>query len=260
MKTKTILIIDDSELIRDQVKRIINNQFNFFEILEAEDINSAEKILANKIPDILIIDLALPDGNGFELIENRKEKIRNSLKIILTNYPYKQFREKATALDIRFFFDKSVEMNKIIEVIGEIYQQNNIGTRNMGNESLHILVVDDSATLRKMVIASLKSYPNAVFIEAENGLEAIEKLTISKIDAVILDLNMPDIQGMEVLKFIKTHEAYENLKVIILTTRSDEESRNEALKIGADLYLTKPFQPDDLFSKFDKVIRGAINE
>lgn len=126
----------------------------------------------------------------------------------------------------------------------------------MANEPINILVVDDSATLRKMVIASLKSYPNSNFIEAENGLEAIEKLTLTKVDAVILDLNMPDIQGMEVLKFIKTHESYKNLKVIILTTRSDEESRTEALNLGADLYMTKPFQPNELFTNFKNVFEG----
>ncbi len=144
-------------------------------------------------------------------------------------------------------------MNKIVEAIDEYNQHNITGTKQMSNETIHILVVDDSATLRKMVIASLKSYPNSIFIEAENGLEAIEKLTISKVDAVILDLNMPDIQGMEVLKFIKTHEAYKNLKVIILTTRSDEESRIEAITLGADLYMTKPFQPDELLSNFKNI-------
>jgi len=253
MKGKTILIIDDSELIREQLKSMVSSRYNFFEILEAENMKQALKIINEKIPDILIIDLALTDGNGLEIVEQEKERLKNSVKIILTNYPYKQFREKARGLNVDYFFDKSFEMNKIIDVINEQKIKNKQGIIFMSDEQINILVVDDSATLRKMVVASLKSIPNAVFFEAQNGLEAIEKLALIKINAVILDLNMPDVQGMEVLKFIKSHELYKNVKVIILTTRSDDDSRVEALRLGADIYMTKPFQPDELISKFKEL-------
>ena len=71
-----------------------------------------------------------------------------------------------------------------------------------GSKMKNVLVVDDSATMRRMVISSLRSIEQVAFLEAANGLEAIEKLAISPVDLMILDLNMPDMHGMEVVAFV----------------------------------------------------------
>lgn len=109
-----------------------------------------------------------------------------------------------------------------------------------------IVIVDDSPTIRRMVRASLASIPGARFIEAGSGLEAIEQLTLAAVGLMVLDLNMPDMHGVEVLKFVRRHPAYRALPVIVLTTRGDEESRRTAMDAGATLYLTKPFLPQVL--------------
>lgn len=106
-----------------------------------------------------------------------------------------------------------------------------------------ILVVDDSPTMRRMVMASLKELKNVAFKEASNGLEAIEQLVIASVDLMVLDLNMPDMHGLEVLKFVRSHKPYEKIPIIVLTTKSDETSKKEALEAGASKYLTKPFVP-----------------
>jgi two-component system chemotaxis response regulator CheY len=109
-----------------------------------------------------------------------------------------------------------------------------------------ILVVDDSATMRRMVVAALRGLGPVRFDEAQSGLEAIERLSVAPVDLVLLDLNMPDMHGLEVLRFLRSHRAFETLPVVVLTTRGDEESRAAALGEGATLYLTKPFAPGDL--------------
>ena len=109
-----------------------------------------------------------------------------------------------------------------------------------------ILIVDDSTTMRRMVKASLSGLPDAVFLEAENGLEAIEKVAIEEISLMVLDLNMPDMHGLEVLAFLRSHRKYRDLAVMVLTTRGDEASRKAALGAGASLYQTKPFKPAQL--------------
>ncbi|MBY0521940.1 MAG: response regulator [Gemmataceae bacterium] len=113
----------------------------------------------------------------------------------------------------------------------------------------NILVVDDSATMRRMVMASLRTLTEVAFHEAANGLEAIERLALAPIDLMTLDLNMPDMHGLEVVKFVRRHPMYERIPVIVLTTRSDEDSRGTALTGGASLYLTKPFDPAVLASR-----------
>lgn len=106
-----------------------------------------------------------------------------------------------------------------------------------------ILVVDDSATMRRMVMTSLRDLKNVKFHEANNGLEAIERLVIAPVDLMILDLNMPEMHGLEVLQFVRAHPNYHAIPIIVLTTRGDESSRSSALAAGASRYLTKPFDP-----------------
>jgi two-component system chemotaxis response regulator CheY len=119
-----------------------------------------------------------------------------------------------------------------------------------------ILIVDDSPTMRRMVRASLVSVPEVSFSEAGTGVEAIEHLALAPIDLMILDLNMPDMHGLEVLGFVRGHQAYRNLPVMILTTRSDEISRSQAIAGGATRYLTKPFTPHELFQQTSELLNA----
>ena len=108
------------------------------------------------------------------------------------------------------------------------------------------LVVDDSPTMRRMVMASLRGVCAGGFSEAASGLEAIEQLALAPVSLIVLDLNMPDLHGLEVLRFVRSHEAYRDIPVIVLTTRGDEPSRAAALAAGASRYMTKPFMPQAL--------------
>lgn len=106
-----------------------------------------------------------------------------------------------------------------------------------------ILIVDDSPTIRRMVRVSLEGLPGLTFREASTGLEAIETLVINPADLIVLDLNMPDMHGLDVLKFVRAQAPFATLPVVVLTTRGDEPSREASLAAGATLFLTKPFAP-----------------
>jgi two-component system, chemotaxis family, chemotaxis protein CheY len=109
-----------------------------------------------------------------------------------------------------------------------------------------ILIVDDSPTIRRMVRVSLESLPALTFREAGTGLEAIESLVVQPADLIVLDLNMPDMHGLDVLKFVRGQETFKTVPVVVLTTRGDEASREAALTAGATVFLTKPFSPTAL--------------
>ena len=120
-----------------------------------------------------------------------------------------------------------------------------------------ILIVDDSATIRKMVRASLRGLGEVEFVEAGNGLEAIEQIALGPIALIILDLNMPDMHGVDVLKFVRRHQGFRDVPVVVLTTRGDESSRDTALAAGATQYLTKPFAPQVLLSAARDLLSDA---
>ena len=116
-----------------------------------------------------------------------------------------------------------------------------------------VLIVDDSQTIRRMVRASLTAL-GADFIEAASGLEAIEQLAVGDINLMVLDLNMPDMHGLEVLGFVRAHQKFHQLPVLVLTTRDDQISRTAALQAGATAYLTKPFAPQALLAQARAVL------
>jgi two-component system chemotaxis response regulator CheY len=123
----------------------------------------------------------------------------------------------------------------------------------------HILIVDDSPTIRRMVRASPTPI-GADFIEASSGLEAIEQLALGQIQLMVLDLNMPDMHGLEVLGFVRANQKFQQLPVLVLTTRDDPSSRTAAMQAGATSYLTKPFTPQALLAEARGMIERAVEE
>jgi len=111
------------------------------------------------------------------------------------------------------------------------------------NDMKTILIVDDSSTMRRMIAASLRELQNVRFDEASSGLEAIERLALTPVDLIMLDLNMPDMHGRDVVEFVRKNHGSRNIPIIVLTTRGDEASRSAVLAAGATIYLTKPFLP-----------------
>ena len=109
-----------------------------------------------------------------------------------------------------------------------------------------ILIVDDSPTIRRMVRASLGTVAGTTIVESVSGLQAIEALAIAPVHAIVLDLNMPDMHGLDVLRFVRSHERYRTVPVLVLTTRGDSTSREAVMQAGATSYMTKPFMPAEL--------------
>jgi two-component system chemotaxis response regulator CheY len=120
-----------------------------------------------------------------------------------------------------------------------------------------ILVVDDSKVMRDMVVACLRGLPEAQFTQAASGLEAIERLSLGHFDMVVLDLNMPDISGIEVLEFVRAQDSLKQLPIIVVTTRGDEESRSMALGAGASRFMTKPFTPDAIVTEAQRLLNAG---
>ena len=96
-----------------------------------------------------------------------------------------------------------------------------------------ILVVDDSKVMREMLIARLRGQDGLTFTQANSGLEAIERLSLRPFDLLLLDLNMPDIGGIEVVQFVRSQDKLKNIPIIVVTTRGDDASRELALNAGA---------------------------
>lgn len=123
-----------------------------------------------------------------------------------------------------------------------------------------VLVVDDSKVMRDMIVACLRVEPGLDFTHASSGLEAIEHLALKAFDLVVLDLNMPDIGGIEVVEFVRSQDKLRLLPIIIVTTRGDEASRTRALEAGASRFMTKPFTPDAILGEVRTLLGAATSK
>lgn len=105
-----------------------------------------------------------------------------------------------------------------------------------------ILVADDSPTIRKFVSVSL-SMQGFEVISASDGMEALEKLPTKKVDLIITDLNMPNLDGFELIKSVRSNDQYKDIPIIILSSLSGSAEIERGMKSGADSYVVKPFDP-----------------
>ena len=112
---------------------------------------------------------------------------------------------------------------------------------------LRILVVEDSPTMRALLAAALEELSTpAKITEAGSGFEALRRLPREPFDLILTDVNMPDINGLELVSFVRRSEAYRDVPLVIVSTEGSERDRDKALALGADAYVVKPFEPAEL--------------
>jgi len=112
-----------------------------------------------------------------------------------------------------------------------------------------ILIVEDSPTMRELITAALEELEIPLKVtSAESGFEALRLLPRTAYDLIVTDINMPDINGLELVSFVKRNESYRAIPLVIVSTEGSERDRDKGVGLGADAYLVKPFDPDELRS------------
>lgn len=116
------------------------------------------------------------------------------------------------------------------------------------------MVVEDSSTMRSLIVDTIEDLAGYEAVEVKNGIEALKTLPTQKFDLIITDINMPNINGLEVVSFVKGHPEYKSIPMIIVSTEQGEKEIQKGLSLGASEYLTKPFLPENLKKVIQKVM------
>ncbi len=116
-----------------------------------------------------------------------------------------------------------------------------------------ILVVDDAVSMRGLVSITLKKSGYDV-IEASDGKDALSKLKGTQVNLIITDLNMPNMDGISLIKSVKAMPGYKFVPIVMLTTESQESKKREGQMAGAKAWIVKPFKPDSLLTVVKKII------
>lgn len=122
---------------------------------------------------------------------------------------------------------------------------------------MRFLVVDDSSTMRRIIINTLNKLGYTECREAGNGKEGLDALTASPVDIVITDWNMPEMSGVEFVRAVRANDATKAVPVLMVTTNAAEGDIVEALKAGVNNYVVKPFTPATIKEKIEAVLKPA---
>ena len=121
---------------------------------------------------------------------------------------------------------------------------------------MKLLVVDDSPTMRRIVMNSLKRIGYKDMCEGENGVEGLEQLKQGGVDFIITDWNMPEMNGLDFVKEVRKSAEWSGLPILMVTTRSVQGDVIEAMKAGVNSYIVKPFTPPVLKEKIESILKN----
>lgn len=122
-------------------------------------------------------------------------------------------------------------------------------------DTLHALVVEDSPTMRQLIVFALSRIRQLKVVEADDGVDALKKLSQQHFDILITDINMPMMDGLKLVSMVRKDEVHKEIPIVIITTEGAQEDRQRALSLGANAYITKPIQAPQVISKVKELLR-----
>jgi two-component system chemotaxis response regulator CheY len=117
------------------------------------------------------------------------------------------------------------------------------------------LVVEDSAMMRQLLVFALSRVKQLKVTEADDGVDGLRKLATTKFDIILTDINMPIMDGLKLVKRIRTDAAHKDVPIVVVTTETADEDRHRALALGANAYITKPIQAPLVIAKVRELLK-----
>jgi two-component system chemotaxis response regulator CheY len=118
-----------------------------------------------------------------------------------------------------------------------------------------ILIVEDSPTMRQLLVFALKRIKGVELVEAQDGMDGLRKVTSDHFDLALVDINMPVMDGLKLISLIRAEESLKEMPIVVITTEGAKEDRERALSLGADEYLTKPIQANRVLATAKSMLK-----
>jgi two-component system chemotaxis response regulator CheY len=117
------------------------------------------------------------------------------------------------------------------------------------------LIVEDSPMMRQLLVFALARVKSLRVTEADDGVDALRKLAAARFDIIITDINMPIMDGLKLVKRIRSDQVHRETPIVIITTEGSQEDRQRALQLGANAYITKPIQAPQVIAKVKELLK-----
>lgn len=263
---QTVLVIEDHELQSLAVKEQLTDKG--IEVVQAFTGEEALEKLNEYTFDCIILDLNLPDISGFDLLDQIKTQDRFTHVPVIINTAMELDQDKIAHImkyseamvlksnksndrlidEVSLFMNKLKKQEKFSPVSASGAKNKTVSTIEKALKNKTVLITDDDMRNIFALSSALQVYDMNIVI-ANNGRQALDKLEeIAGIDLVLMDIMMPEMDGYEAMKLIRQHKQYKKLPIIALTAKAMKNDREKCIEAGANDYIAKPVDIDQLLS------------
>ena len=245
LAVRRVLIVDDDDDVRNLMRAQLHHAG--YVVLDARDAASALHIARTAKPDVITVDLMMPDIDGWAFIERlrREESLANIPIVVVTG-----------AADAKSNPRLPVDVSVVAKGEGSDRLLREISLALAGRRGATVLVAEDDADLRGVLTTSLTRNGHRV-LQARDGAEALAVIERDHVDLLVLDLVMPNIDGFEVLARLKEMAKGLTIPVVVVTGTDRSSSEMRALRLGANVYLTKPIEAAALTEEVTRLLSST---
>jgi two-component system cell cycle response regulator len=247
----TILVVDDNPTNLKLVTDVL--EFEGYHILKANDAEDAQAILAGTLPELILMDIALPGMDGLTLTRKIKREItdKNIIIVALTAFAMKGDEEKALAAGCDGYITKPIDTRKLPLMVADFLKVGSPGKIRVESK-LNILVVEDDSSHRKLASLVISEAGHNVF-EVTLAAEALLAIKTNKPDVVLLDLELPGMDGLKLTRELKSDPMTRTVCVVAVTSYPDRYTKTDAVGAGCNAYLVKPINTRTLSQFLERV-------
>ena len=264
MSNLSVLIVDDNSTACEVLKEMLESfKYSVDVVYNGLD---AINIVQKYDYDMVFLDYKMPGLNGIKTYTEYKNilKEKTPKTLLVTAYSQELINESIEDTGIKGYLTKPVSPSTLYDSIINIMNENRIIYDNTKNlkysnqvlESCDVLLVEDNKLNQEFAISILESF-NLIVDLANNGLEAIEKVNSKKYKLVLMDIQMPKLDGLEATRRIRTldNEYFKNIPIIALSANALVGDKEKSLSAGMNEHITKPINPDELYTTLKKYIK-----
>ncbi len=238
----TVLVIDRDEEVADLVGTYLEQRG--YDVVKAHTASQALAVAEAVKPALITLDVMLDAGDGFELLQHLKENPATStIPVVVLSIVTDEGR--SLRLGAADYLEKPIDKSRLMKLIDDL-----IGAK----ASPVVLVVDDDRHIVESLSHTLRAKGFAV-AQAFDGREALAAVEAAPPDLILLDLRMPDIDGYQVIREVKSHGSTEHIPIVVMTAHRIDHDKIDILKLAAE-HVAKPFSPETLAERVESVLRG----
>jgi CheY-like chemotaxis protein len=260
---KTILLVEDSEPAIIQLKYMLEAEGYNLEV--AKDGGEAMKSLTSRLPDAMILDLMMPEIDGFDVIrlvrENEKTKLLPIIILTAKHIEKKDYDFFKTNNIIQLIQKGDVNKIELLNAVAkmltskiDIHEKPTIKFQKIEGKPL-VLIVEDNPD--NMITTKALIDEKFEILEALNGFEGVEQAIKYKPNLILMDIALPEMNGIEAFKRIRQNESTKDIPIVVLTASAMKGEKEKILSYGFDGYITKPIEEKIFFNTINQVLYGS---